>query len=61
MVPGSHQGGNMSTDVFGARGTLQTSGGPVVIYRLSALEQSGVASALDRLPFSIKILLEAPA
>jgi len=49
----------MSTDVFGARGTLQTSGGPVVIYRLSALEQSGAASALDRLPFSIKILLEA--
>jgi len=49
----------MKADVFGARGTLATSQGPVTIYRLSPLEKAGLASGLDRMPFSIKILLEA--
>src|SRR6202008_4931074 len=29
------------------------------IYRLAALDKAGVASGLDRLPFSIQVLLEA--
>ncbi len=45
-------------DFFNARGTLHTDGGPLTIYRLDALEKAGVAP-LDRLPFSIKVLLEA--
>jgi aconitate hydratase len=49
----------MKPDVFGARGTLQTSQGAVTIYRLEALEKSGTAPGLSRMPFSIKILLEA--
>ncbi len=43
------------TDPFGARSKL----GEHYIYRLDRLTQSGVAPALDRLPFSIRILLEA--
>jgi aconitate hydratase len=49
----------MKPDMFGARGTLETSQGPVTIFRLSALEKAGLASGLNRLPFSIKVLLEA--
>jgi aconitate hydratase len=49
----------MRPDSFGARGTLQAGGGSHIIYRLAALEQTGVAKNLDRLPFSIKVLLEA--
>ena len=45
-------------DVFGARATLETAGGPAVIYRLASLEKSG-HGAVSRLPFSIKVLLEA--
>ena len=45
-------------DVFGARATLETTGGPAVIYRLESLEKSG-HGAVSRLPFSIKVLLEA--
>jgi aconitate hydratase len=45
-------------DVFGARATLETSGGSAVIYRLDSLEKSGHGAVL-RLPFSIKVLLEA--
>jgi aconitate hydratase len=45
-------------DSFGARDVLTTSAGPVVIYRLDRLAQAA-GVALDRLPFSIKILLEA--
>jgi aconitate hydratase len=33
--------------------------GPVEVYRLRALEEAGVAPGLDRLPFSIKVLLES--
>ncbi len=49
----------MKSDVFGARGTFETAQGAVTFYRLSALERAGVAPGLDRMPFSIKILLEA--
>src|SRR3972149_3176956 len=49
----------MKTDAFGARGALETGSGPVTVYRLSALEQRGLAKGLDRMPFSVKVLLEA--
>jgi len=49
----------MRTDSFGARGTLDTGSGPVTLYRLQALEKSGVAKGLGRMPFSIRVLLEA--
>ena len=45
-------------DIFGARAKLETSSGPAVIYRLECLEKSG-HGAVSRLPFSIKVLLEA--
>ncbi|MCS6914990.1 MAG: aconitate hydratase AcnA, partial [Myxococcota bacterium] len=46
-------------DPFAARTVLETPAGPLVYYSLERLEKSGVASGLSRLPFSIKILLEA--
>ena len=49
----------MARDAFGARGSLETGQGPVTIFRLSALHKAGVAPGLERLPFSIKILLES--
>jgi aconitate hydratase len=49
----------MKTDAFGARATLDTGFGRAVVYRLPALEKAGVAPGLARLPFSIKVLLEA--
>jgi aconitate hydratase len=49
----------MKTDAFGARSTFDTGHGPAALYRLSALDKAGVASGLDRLPFSIKVLLES--
>ncbi|HEY8233674.1 MAG TPA: aconitate hydratase AcnA [Vicinamibacteria bacterium] len=49
----------MKTDVFGARAPLDTGFGRATIYRLDALEKAGVARDLARLPFSIKVLLEA--
>jgi aconitate hydratase len=49
----------MKTDTFGARSTLDTGSGRAAIYRLDALEKAGVAPGLARLPFSIKVLLEA--
>ena len=45
-------------DPFGARAPLETSGGRSVIYKLDRLEKAGIG-AVSRLPFSIKILLEA--
>ena len=44
-------------DFFGARDFFDTGSGEAVIYRLSALERAGFS--LQRLPFSIRILLEA--
>ena len=48
----------MKRDVFGARGTLRTSP-DVTFYRLDALKAAGLAPGLDRMPFSIRILLES--
>ena len=45
-------------DYFNARDTLNTRRGPVTIYRLDALEKLSSAN-VNRLPFSIKVLLEA--
>jgi len=45
-------------DSFGARDTFDTGNGKAVIYRLSALERAGIAS-IERLPYSIRVLLEA--
>ena len=47
-----------AADAFGARATLETSGGRTTIHRLDRLEQLG-HGAVSRLPFSIKVLLEA--
>jgi aconitate hydratase len=45
-------------DPLGARDTLQWKGGSAAIYRLDRLEKTGLGT-VSRLPFSIKILLEA--
>ena len=45
-------------DPFGLRDKLPTAGGEVTIYRLDRLESAGVG-AVSRLPFTIKVLLEA--
>jgi aconitate hydratase A / 2-methylisocitrate dehydratase len=42
---------------FGTRTTLKLPGGPAAVYSLRALEKAG-AARLDRLPFSIRVLLE---
>lgn len=44
-------------DVFGARSTLETAKGTVSYYNLNKLIEDGVGH-VDKLPFSIKILLE---
>ena len=44
-------------DSFGARGTFDTGSGEALIYRLNVLARNGVGH-VDRLPFSVKILLE---
>ena len=49
----------MKTDSFGALDTLDAGQGPVSYYRLRALERTGLTGDLDRLPFSIKVLLES--
>ena len=45
-------------NTFGARTTFETGSGPAVMYRLAALEEQGIAN-VSRLPYSIKVLLEA--
>lgn len=45
------------SDNFGARGTFDTGNGSAVIYRLSKLAEQGIGH-VDKLPFSIKVLLE---
>ncbi len=47
----------MATDPFGARRYLETQSGRFAIYGLDALEASGL-SRIDRLPYSIRVLLE---
>ncbi len=49
----------MKTDAFGARSILDTGFGRAAIYRLETLERAGIAPGLARLPYSIKVLLEA--
>jgi len=49
----------MKRDVFGARQSFDTGQGTAALYRLDALAAAGLAPGLDRLPFSIKVLLEA--
>jgi aconitate hydratase A / 2-methylisocitrate dehydratase len=48
----------MPEDYFNSRSLLKTSQAEYVIYRLGALEEQGLTQ-LDRLPFSIRIMLEA--
>jgi len=45
-------------DPFGALATVGLPEGPTSFYRLSKLEEDGVIDSLDRLPFSIRVLLE---
>ena len=45
-------------DRFGVRATFDTGNGPASYYRLARLEELGIA-AVSRLPFSIRVLLEA--
>jgi len=46
-----------TTDPFGARSTFDTGAGSAYLYRLDRLAQHGYA--IDQLPFSIRVLLEA--
>jgi aconitate hydratase len=48
----------MLHDYLGAREILKTASGPVTFYQLAALEKAGL-TVIDRLPFSIRVLLEA--
>jgi aconitate hydratase A / 2-methylisocitrate dehydratase len=49
----------MKRDAFGSRRSFETGRGSAILYRLDALAAAGLAPGLDRLPFSIKALLEA--
>src|SRR5438128_3969868 len=55
----SREGDTMTThtDLFEARTALESAAGTITYYRLEALTKWGV-QGLDRLPFTIKILLE---
>ncbi|MEJ2205037.1 MAG: aconitate hydratase AcnA [Gemmatimonadota bacterium] len=48
----------LSTDPLGALTSLELPEGTTSFYRLSRLEEAGILSSVDRLPFSIRILLE---
>jgi aconitate hydratase A / 2-methylisocitrate dehydratase len=48
----------MSDDLFGAKASLKTSHGAYTIFRLDRLEKDGL-TRLERLPFSIRIMLES--
>ncbi|MCH7875372.1 MAG: aconitate hydratase AcnA [Gemmatimonadetes bacterium] len=47
----------MPTNPFDSRATLELADGPATFFRLDALAKAGIAE-LDRLPFSIRVLLE---
>jgi aconitate hydratase len=49
---------NQKIDPFGARTILDLPEGKTTFYRIGKLEEAGVVSSIDRLPFSIRILLE---
>src|SRR5947209_13505910 len=46
------------TDIFGARTTFDTGNGAATFYRLARLEELGITK-ISRLPFSIRVVLEA--
>jgi aconitate hydratase len=48
----------MSKDIFGALATIHTAQSKYRIYRLDRLEHDGICK-LDRLPFSIRVILES--
>jgi aconitate hydratase len=50
--------GTRSTDPFGARATFATPAGPFSLHRLDRLASS-LGAPIDRLPFSIRILIES--
>ena len=58
LAPVTREGEMARQDFFNARDSLSTQSGPVTLYRLDALERASVAN-VSRLPFSIKVLLEA--
>jgi len=43
---------------FGAEGTIKTNKGPITIYKLTKLEQLGLAN-IEKMPFSIRVILES--
>ena len=45
-------------NTFGARGTFDTGSGEAAIYRLAKLQEDGIGN-IERVPYSIKILLES--
>ncbi|NNF14795.1 MAG: aconitate hydratase AcnA [Gemmatimonadetes bacterium] len=49
---------NQLNDPFGALTSVDLSEGSTSFYKLSRLEEKGVVDNLDRLPFSIRVLLE---
>src|SRR5918994_1182703 len=59
MSDSSTSTGSQRQDVFGARSTLTTAQGTTVAYyRLEKLVEEGVLDSIDRLPFTVRILLE---
>ena len=48
-------------DLFGSRDTLDLGSSHIGYHRLDRLEKSGLVASLDRLPRSIKVLLEFKA
>ncbi len=57
-MPASRPPASRAHDPFGARSTLETPAGDFLIYRLDRLEKS-LGRPIGRLPYSIKVLLEA--
>ena len=48
----------MTQDTYNAKSTLKTKQGEVTVYKLDALKDAGIGH-VDRLPYSIKVLLES--
>jgi aconitate hydratase len=48
----------VTADIFGAREQFETGSGSAAMYRLETLQKRGLGQ-IDRLPFSIRVLLEA--
>jgi aconitate hydratase len=48
----------MSEDYFATKGTMHTSRGDFIFYRITNLERQGLTS-IQRLPFSIRVMLES--